>query len=294
MQIRFRWMLAASAVAGLLAVARPVTAAPQAPPTGTAPPPAPTPEANAYLDAVRKGDIAAITKALDAGVPVDTPFRYSRTALSFAADRGLADVVKLLLERGANPDTPDSFYNQTPLGWASQPAQTRKPEHADVVRMLLAKGAKGRERAFAAAIGADDTRMVQAILEAGGLPPALLSESLARATKAGKADVVAVLERGGATMPDIPALSPAQLERYAGTYAADGRGRVVLSVKDHALVGTLAGDQVVTLSPRSETRFVIDEYPGFALTMTLAAERATSVTVVNPGGQSTVYTRVNP
>ena len=54
------------------------------------------------LDAVRKGDLAAVKAALDAGVPVDHPFRYERTALSFAAARGQVEIVKLLLERGAH------------------------------------------------------------------------------------------------------------------------------------------------------------------------------------------------
>ena len=114
---------------------------------------APSPQAEAYLDAVRKGDVAAVEKALAAGVAVDTPFRYNRTALSFAADRGHVEVVRLLLAKGANPDATDSFYNQSALGWASSPAQTRRPEHAEVVKLLLEKGAKGRERALGAAIG---------------------------------------------------------------------------------------------------------------------------------------------
>ena len=118
----------------------------------------PSPQAEAYLDAVRKGDVAAVEKALAAGVAVDTPFRYNRTALSFAADRGHVEVVRLLLAKGANPDATDSFYNQSSLGWASSPAQTRRPEHAEVVKLLLEKGAKGRERALGAAIGADDVR----------------------------------------------------------------------------------------------------------------------------------------
>jgi len=40
------------------------------------------------LDAVRRGDLAGVRAALDGGVAADTPFRYERTALSFAADRG--------------------------------------------------------------------------------------------------------------------------------------------------------------------------------------------------------------
>lgn len=288
-----RPLLAAIAIAGVIAIPRPATASPQAPPPAAAPTPPPTPEANAFLDAVRKGDVAAVQKALDAGVLVDTPFRYNRTALSFAADRGLADVVKLLLERGANPDTPDSYYNQTPLGWASQPAQTRKPEHADVVRLLLAKGAKGRERALGAAVGADDVRMVQAILEAGGLPPALLNDSMASAQKSGKAGIAAALEKAGATMPVVATLTAAQLARYPGTYN-DGRADLTVALKDGVLAGTAGGGQTLTLSPRSETQFAVEAIPGLGVTFTLEADKATSLTVVNPAGQSTVYKRVNP
>jgi hypothetical protein len=287
-------LLAAVAAAGLMAMAQTAGAAPQAPPpaAATPPPPPPTPEANAYLDAVRRGDVAAVQKALDAGVPVDTPFRYSRTALSFAADRGLADVVKLLLDRGANPDATDTYYNQTPLAWASSPAQTRKPEHAEVVRLLLAKGAKGRERALGAAIGADDLTMVRVILDAGQLPPALLSDSLAAAKKNGKAEIAAALEKAGATMPVVATLTAAQLARYPGTYN-DGRSDVVLAVKGGAVVAT-TGQQTLTLSPRSETVFAVDGMPGVTATVVLEGDQAVSLTVVNQGGQSTVYKRVNP
>src|SRR5262245_45788418 len=133
MQTRLRWTATAS-VAVWLTIAAPAAAAAQASPPAAPPPPPPSPAATAYLEAVRKGDVAAVEKALDAGVAVDTPFRYGRTALSFAADRGSADVVRLLLARGAKPDVADTFYNQTPLAWASSPAQTRKPEPAQVLQ----------------------------------------------------------------------------------------------------------------------------------------------------------------
>jgi hypothetical protein len=292
---RVRWTLATIAVAALIVIPRPSIAGAQVapPPPAAAPTPPPTPAANAYLDAVRKGDVAAVQRALDSGVPVDTPFRYNRTALSFAADRGLTDVVKLLLERGANPDAPDSFYNQTPLGWASQPAQTRKPEHADVVRMLLAKGAKGRERALGAAIGADDVRMAQVILEAGGLPPALLNESLASMKKSGKTEIAAALEKAGATMPVVATLTAVQLARYPGTYN-DGRGDVTVTTKDGTLVAATGGGQTLILSPRSETQFAVESIPGLVVTFAIEGDKVTTVTVVNPAGQSTVYKRVNP
>jgi hypothetical protein len=266
-------------------------AAPPAAPAPVSSTLAPTPQAAAYLDAVRKGDVAAVEQALAAGVAVDTPFRYNRTALSFAADRGHVDVVRLLLAKGANPEVTDSYYKQTPLGWAAQPAQTRRPEHAEVVRLLLAKGAKGAARAFGAAVGAGDARMVAVILEAGDLPRGLLDESLAVAKKDGKTEVAAALEKAGATMPVVVTLTPAQLARVAGTYN-DGRTDLVLAVKDGVLAATIGGGRTVSLSPRSETAFAVEGIPGLTVTLAGDGDQATSLTITDQAGAPTVYKRV--
>jgi ankyrin repeat protein len=132
---------------------------------------APPTKAEALSDAVRKGDAAAVTKLLDDGVDVNTKFRYDRTALSFAADRGHVDVVKVLLARGADVTVKDTFYGATALTWAISPAMERKPSHTDVVRLLL---------------------------EHGGFSADALSAALRDATRAKLDDVVALLEKAGA------------------------------------------------------------------------------------------------
>ena len=105
------------------------------------------------LDAVRAGDTAAVKALLDQGVPVDTKFRYDRTALSFAADRGHVEIVKLLLERGADPDTMDSFYHQSAIGGAARKG------HVEVVLMMLERGKRSVGPALLGGIFGKQARM---------------------------------------------------------------------------------------------------------------------------------------
>jgi ankyrin repeat protein len=135
----------------------------------------PADNADAFAAAVRKGDVAAVKALLDQGVDVNTKFRYNATALSFAADRGHVEVVKLLLDRGADINAEDTFYHATPLTWAIRPATGRKPEHLEVVRLLLAKG---------------------------GIPADQLSDALEAATRTNQDDVVTLLKAAGAKPKD--------------------------------------------------------------------------------------------
>src|SRR5436190_5835815 len=101
--------------------------------TVRAQPAATSEKSEAFADAARKGDAAAVKKLLDDGVDVNTKFRYGATALSYACDRGHVDVVKLLLDRGADVNVKDTFYGATPLSWAVRPAMGRKPQHPEIV-----------------------------------------------------------------------------------------------------------------------------------------------------------------
>jgi hypothetical protein len=257
------------------------------------PPPPPSPAANTFLEAVRRGDAPAVEQAIAGGVDVDTPFRYGRTALSFAADRGYVEVVRVLLAKGAKVDLEDTFYHQTALGWASSPAQARTPGHAQVVKLLLEKGAKGVDRALAAAIDEGDLAMLEVVLADTRLPPSLLSESLAAAKKDNdKAPVVAALEKAGVAMPVVATLTPAQLARCPGTYKSDNGGALTVTLKDGVVSGVFGGPPTI-LSPRSETLFAAEGRPGTTATFAYDGETASTVTVVSPFGGTTLFKRVN-
>ena len=69
----------------------------------------------ALLEAARQGDRAKVEALLNEGADIDSRSRYGATPLFFAADRGHLDLVRLLVERGAELDIEDTFYRTSPL-----------------------------------------------------------------------------------------------------------------------------------------------------------------------------------
>src|SRR5207237_498649 len=57
---------------------------------------------DALIVAARKGDVAAVKSLLDGGADPNAKTEYGATALSFAADKGHAEIVKLLIASKAN------------------------------------------------------------------------------------------------------------------------------------------------------------------------------------------------
>jgi len=90
------------------------------------------------VDAARNGDLATVSRLLDRGADVDGESDdQGGTALVGAAAEGHADIVLLLLRRGANPNKATSYFgrsDQTPLMVATG--------HPDIVAILKKAGAK--------------------------------------------------------------------------------------------------------------------------------------------------------
>ena len=92
-------------------------------------------EAERLWAAARKGDLDSIKSMIAAGVPVDSKTDYGASALSFAASRGNKEIVKFLLSEKADPNVKDTFYNATPMAWASM------GKHYDIMKQLALAGA---------------------------------------------------------------------------------------------------------------------------------------------------------
>jgi ankyrin repeat protein len=177
----------------------------------------PLTRAEQLQDAARKGDAATVRKLIDEGVDVNTKYRYNATAIFYACDHGHVEVVKVLLEKGADLTVKDTFYGFTPLMLATSPAQKKKPEHTEIARLLIAKGAPGKELALTNAAASGDAALARAILDSGGVPAGNLSDALETAKSENKADMVALLEGAGAKPHDELNMDAAQLGRFAGT-----------------------------------------------------------------------------
>ena len=121
----------------------------------------PLTKAEQFQDAARKGDAATVKKLLDEGVDVNTKFRYNATALFYACDHGHLEVVKVLLDRGADMAVKDTFYGFTPLALATGPAQKKKPEHLEIAKLLIQKGSPGKDTALSGAVQSGDATLAK-------------------------------------------------------------------------------------------------------------------------------------
>src|SRR5687768_5688621 len=106
-------MITAIALAGLMLRAVPQTGPVNPPPTQISNQQASLNET--LWNAARVGDLAGVERALADGADIHSGNRYKVTALFFAADQGRVEVIRLLLDRGADLNAEDTFYKMRPV-----------------------------------------------------------------------------------------------------------------------------------------------------------------------------------
>lgn len=247
-----------------------------------------------FLAAARKGDAAAVKGFLDKGVDVNTKTRYGATALSYACDKGHVEVVKLLLERGADPDVRDTFYRATPMSWAAPKGYT------EIVRLLLDKGSKEKGQALMAAADGGFVEMAQMVLSKGDTTPDMLTTALSRAeraandkeasaeAKAKSLQVAEVLKKAGAKpapKPDFK-VDEATLKSYTGVYKHE-MGDLTFSIKEGKFTGQLTGQQSFTLGAINANTFTALEFDGLTIIFNSEGDKVVSMTLKQGGGTFT-------
>lgn len=255
--------------------------------------PAPT-KADQLQDAARKGDAAAVKQLLDDGVDVNTKFRYNTTALFFACDAGQLDVVKVLLDHGADLTVKDTFYGMTPLALAVEPPRKKTPSHNEIAKLLIAKGAPDADMALSAAVDEDDEGLAQAVLDRKTLSADKLTDALEQARADKKTKTAALLERAGAKPYADFKLDSGQLARFAGTYHDQRGNEIAVSVAGPRLSAHFVGappDQHVVLVALDATTFVGIGMQGTKLVFTVEGDKATGFAMTPVQGPPAKYTR---
>jgi anti-sigma-K factor RskA len=230
------------------------------------------------LAAARKSDAAAVKALLAKGADVNAKSPYGATPLFFACDRGSAEVVKILLDAGADPNIRDTFYKATPTIWAVQ------RDHAEVVKLLVEKAPQTKESTTAMAVMQGQSKTAQVLLAMGEFKPESLTLWLTMAEKNGKTEIVDALKKAGAKPKPKSEfkLDPAQLPRYEGAFKNE-QIEITFKVRDGKLIGTANGFDL-TLNPVSEHTFEPEGQPA-TVTFKLEAEKVVALTFKGPGGE---------
>jgi len=245
-----------------------------------------TPEED-LLEAIRQSDVAAVRKLLEAGVSANAKYRYDRSALSFAADRGNVEIVTLLLDRGADAGAKDTYYKMTALSAAAMKG------NADVVRLLLARRPQDAGSALSGAVFGKKPEVVAAVLATAKPSARDLSYLLEAADRVGSSEAAALLRQAGAVAPPPAtfAVPPEKLARYAGVYRADEEDlRVTLA--EGALTATYKSSGYATpLAAIDERLFLQKNAMGMTLAFQLEGDRVVALEAASVG-QVTRFERV--
>jgi ankyrin repeat protein len=180
--------------------------------------------------AVGDASLETLRLLLDKGADINAETDDGETVLDFAIPTGDAATVRLFLEHGSNPDTQNHITGSTPLIILMMHLREyREEEAAELVRLLLAKGAKVDARdkqGFTAMRLAQDqrrTKIVTLLKQAGGTPTRRSdAEELAQAIDAGSVERVRqLLAKGVDPNTILPSVFDTQ---WTALTTAAGRG----------------------------------------------------------------------
>ena len=228
------------------------------------------------FEAVRKGDAAGVTAALDKGADVNAKFRYGATALFKAAERGNAEVAKILLDRGADVTVKDTFYQATAMSWALD------GKHVDVVKLILAKSAEDVDDVLLTGTRQGNEELVKVALDRGGVKPETLTVALLTSNEAKNSAISEMLTKAGAKPPIQ--VDAATLQSYAGKYKGDPGPEATVTVQDGKLMVAGFTRQPQPLMPLDNTTFRPIAFGGLTVIFKVDAGKVTGMALKQGNG----------
>lgn len=204
-------------------------------------------------EAARRGELARVQQAIEAGVDVDAKTAYGATALSFAADRGHLEVIRYLLDKGANPNAKDTFYNATPMTWASTAGRF------EIQKALVLAGSNEVDAVLPQAIKNNDVELVKKIIESGKTSRLALKSGLLAASAIRKDDndnqMLDLLRSAMDRFYPAFIVEKDVLKSYVGTYLSPTGQRLVIALGDSGLTLQLNDRATQPLEAHSQQRF---------------------------------------
>ncbi len=229
-------------------------------------------------EAVRKGDVAGVSAALDRGADVNAKFRYGTTALFKAAERGNVQIAKILLDRGADVNVKDTFYGATAMTWAID------NKHLPVVILLLEKGAEEVEDVLFTGVRENNAELVKAVLNQGKVKPDSLTAALVVSSADEKNAAITEMLKAGGAKPPLQ-IDAATLQSYVGKYKGDTGPEATIIVTDGKLFLAGFSRQPQPLIALDNTTFRPVNFGGITLTFNVEGGKAMSMTFKD--GQTT-------
>ncbi|HEX5833697.1 MAG TPA: ankyrin repeat domain-containing protein [Pyrinomonadaceae bacterium] len=222
------------------------------------------------FEAVRKGDVAAVTAALDKGADVNAKFRYGATALFKAAERGHTEIAKILLDRGADVKVKDTFYGATAMTWALS------NNHSGVVKLLLDKDGGDVDAVLTQGARDGNAELVKAALDKGGASAPTLTAALALAAANEKSAAIADMLKKAGAQPPLQ-VEAAVLQTYVGKFRGEPGPEIAIAVKDGKLFANVGRDSF-ELMALDTTTFRPTAFAGITLVFNREADKVSSIT----------------
>jgi len=122
--------------------------------------------ARLLIEMAAAGNVLAVTRLLNAGMPVDARGAMGETPLHWACWQGNADLMKVLIDHGAPLEERDTSYNATPAGWLHHGAGAAEAggDYARGARLLIHAGSS-----MDGCRGTSGNAGLDAVLEKNGL-----------------------------------------------------------------------------------------------------------------------------